>query len=145
MIPPEEAKTQTLKSGTLVQHSENVWKRFAGVFAKRDPNVSVLSWISGGLRGECGVKQLHFQARNICYEFCILVEGLVAVDIRWVARIRTGVLIKAYYNATVCNFLKDDVDRVLGALTAEHHHGGLGSNRCRFSRLPSRADKTLWG
>jgi hypothetical protein len=30
--------------------------------------------------------------------------------------------IRAYYNATVPNFLKDDPERILGVLTAEHHH-----------------------
>ena len=30
--------------------------------------------------------------------------------------------IKAYYNATVSDFLKDDDDRILGVLTVEHHH-----------------------
>jgi len=30
--------------------------------------------------------------------------------------------IKAYYNATVVSFLKDDTERILGVLTAEHHH-----------------------
>jgi Uncharacterized conserved protein (DUF2075) len=30
--------------------------------------------------------------------------------------------IKAYYNASVSNFLKDDPERILGVLTAEHHH-----------------------
>jgi hypothetical protein len=30
--------------------------------------------------------------------------------------------IKAYYNATVSSFLKEDNERILGVLTAEHHH-----------------------
>ena len=30
--------------------------------------------------------------------------------------------IKAYYNALISSFLKDDSDRILGVLTAEHHH-----------------------
>ena len=30
--------------------------------------------------------------------------------------------IKAYYNAPVSAFLKDDDGRILGALTSEHHH-----------------------
>src|SRR5258706_4220651 len=30
--------------------------------------------------------------------------------------------IKAYYNATVSSFLKEDAERILGVLTAEHHH-----------------------
>ena len=30
--------------------------------------------------------------------------------------------IKAYYNATVSSFLKEDAERILGILTAEHHH-----------------------
>jgi hypothetical protein len=30
--------------------------------------------------------------------------------------------IKAYYNAPVCQFLKDDPERILGVLTSEHHH-----------------------
>jgi hypothetical protein len=30
--------------------------------------------------------------------------------------------IKAYYDATVLNFLQDDTERILGALTARHHH-----------------------
>jgi len=30
--------------------------------------------------------------------------------------------IKAYYNASVSDFLKDDIDRILGVLTTEHHH-----------------------
>jgi hypothetical protein len=30
--------------------------------------------------------------------------------------------IKAYYNAPVSNFLRDDDQRILGVLTAEHHH-----------------------
>jgi hypothetical protein len=30
--------------------------------------------------------------------------------------------IKAYYNATVSSFLNDDPERILGVLTAEHHH-----------------------
>lgn len=30
--------------------------------------------------------------------------------------------IKAYYNATVSNFLKEDGERILGVLTAAHHH-----------------------
>jgi hypothetical protein len=30
--------------------------------------------------------------------------------------------IKAYYNASVCEFLKDDSERILGILTSEHHH-----------------------
>jgi hypothetical protein len=30
--------------------------------------------------------------------------------------------IKAYYNAPVSRFLEDDVDRILGVLTVEHHH-----------------------
>jgi hypothetical protein len=30
--------------------------------------------------------------------------------------------IKAYYNATVSSFLKEDSERILGVLTAEHHH-----------------------
>jgi hypothetical protein len=30
--------------------------------------------------------------------------------------------IKAYYNASVSSFLKDDAERILGVLTAEHHH-----------------------
>ncbi len=30
--------------------------------------------------------------------------------------------IKAYYNAPVANFLEDDVDRILGVLTLNHHH-----------------------
>ena len=30
--------------------------------------------------------------------------------------------IRAYYNATVCEFLKDDPERILGVLTSQHHH-----------------------
>lgn len=30
--------------------------------------------------------------------------------------------IKAYYNESVCEFLKDDPERILGVLTSEHHH-----------------------
>jgi hypothetical protein len=30
--------------------------------------------------------------------------------------------IKAYYDATVFSFLKDDADRILGVLAAKHHH-----------------------
>src|SRR5579863_1631929 len=30
--------------------------------------------------------------------------------------------VRAYYNATVPDFLKDDAERILGVLTAEHHH-----------------------
>src|ERR1700676_1689950 len=30
--------------------------------------------------------------------------------------------IKAYYNATVSSFLKEDAERILGILTAKHHH-----------------------
>jgi len=30
--------------------------------------------------------------------------------------------IKAYYNATVSSFLKEDAERILGVLAAEHHH-----------------------
>jgi hypothetical protein len=30
--------------------------------------------------------------------------------------------IRAYYNATVSSFLKEDAERILGILTAEHHH-----------------------
>src|SRR4051794_413808 len=30
--------------------------------------------------------------------------------------------VKAYYNAKVDHFLKDDTERILGVLTAEHHH-----------------------
>ena len=30
--------------------------------------------------------------------------------------------IRAYYSATVTNFLKDDAERILGVLTAAHHH-----------------------
>lgn len=30
--------------------------------------------------------------------------------------------IKAYYNAPVCQFLKDDPERILGVLTSQHHH-----------------------
>jgi hypothetical protein len=30
--------------------------------------------------------------------------------------------IRAYYNATVSSFLKDDAERILGVLTAQHHH-----------------------
>jgi hypothetical protein len=30
--------------------------------------------------------------------------------------------IKAYYDATVVSFLKDDAERILGVLTAKHHH-----------------------
>ena len=30
--------------------------------------------------------------------------------------------IKAYYNAPVSTFLKEDAERILGVLTAEHHH-----------------------
>ena len=29
---------------------------------------------------------------------------------------------RAYYNAPVSSFLKDDPERILGILTAEHHH-----------------------
>ena len=30
--------------------------------------------------------------------------------------------IKAYYNASTCNFLSDDAERILGILTSQHHH-----------------------
>jgi len=30
--------------------------------------------------------------------------------------------VKAYYNAEIRNFLNDDDDRILGILTARHHH-----------------------
>lgn len=30
--------------------------------------------------------------------------------------------IKAYYNASVCQFLDDDAERILGVLTSQHHH-----------------------
>lgn len=30
--------------------------------------------------------------------------------------------IKAYYDATVFSFLKDDTERILGVLAAKHHH-----------------------
>ena len=30
--------------------------------------------------------------------------------------------IKAYYDATVFSFLKDDTERILGVLAAQHHH-----------------------
>ena len=30
--------------------------------------------------------------------------------------------IKAYYEETVFSFLKDDTERILGVLTAKHHH-----------------------
>src|ERR1017187_8867381 len=30
--------------------------------------------------------------------------------------------IKAYYNATISSFLEEDTERILGVLTAEHHH-----------------------
>jgi hypothetical protein len=30
--------------------------------------------------------------------------------------------IKAYYNASVCQFLNDDAERILGILTSQHHH-----------------------
>jgi hypothetical protein len=30
--------------------------------------------------------------------------------------------IKAYYNAPVCSFVKDNAERILGVLTAQHHH-----------------------
>jgi hypothetical protein len=30
--------------------------------------------------------------------------------------------VKAYYNAEIWNFLNDDDDRILGIMTAEHHH-----------------------
>ncbi len=30
--------------------------------------------------------------------------------------------IRAYYNVRICDFLKDDPDRILGVLTAQHHH-----------------------
>ncbi len=30
--------------------------------------------------------------------------------------------IKAYYNATLQSFVNDDIDRILGVLTAQHHH-----------------------
>jgi hypothetical protein len=30
--------------------------------------------------------------------------------------------VKAYYNASLCEFLKDDAERILGVLTSKHHH-----------------------
>jgi Uncharacterized conserved protein (DUF2075) len=30
--------------------------------------------------------------------------------------------IRAYYNAPICQFVKDDPERILGVLTSEHHH-----------------------
>jgi hypothetical protein len=37
--------------------------------------------------------------------------------------------VKAYYNAEVRNFLDDDDDRILGILTAGHHHSLEGQQR----------------
>ena len=37
--------------------------------------------------------------------------------------------VRAYYNAATRDFLKDDDDRILGILTAEHHHSLEGQQR----------------
>ena len=54
--------------------------------------------------------------------------------------------IKAYYNAAVSSFLKDDSERILGVLTAAYHHALEESQRwawvqsSRSSKLPSPAN-----
>jgi hypothetical protein len=37
--------------------------------------------------------------------------------------------IKAYYNAAVSSFLKEDAERILGVLTAAHHHALVEQQR----------------
>ena len=46
----------------------------------------------------------------------------LASDVRWLRAQGRECLLKAYYNASVSSFLKDEDERILGVLTTEHHH-----------------------
>ncbi len=53
--------------------------------------------------------------------------------------------IRAYYNASICQFLKEDVERILGVLTSQHHHAVEEQERWAWLQQISILKNALWG
>jgi hypothetical protein len=53
--------------------------------------------------------------------------------------------IKAYYNAPIADYLKDDAERILGVLTTEHHHALEEQQRWAWLQQISALEEALLG